>query len=207
MSAQDHAPAEVGTTRPGAGGRPTGPDDVTTAILDAATDLFTERSPATVSLREIARRADVNYGLIHRYYGSKEAVVAAVFRRKSEAGAQVIANARNSDEALGLLMSSTGGRAEYARLLAGALVADTTSEAIFSRSPAVERLTELIRRDHGDADERDPRVVAAAAMALSVGWSFFEPFYLAAADLSDRDPDEVRGEVLDLVRAMVRSAG
>src|SRR4051794_626973 len=198
MSAQDHAPAEVGTTRPGAGGRPTGPDDVTTAILDAATDLFTERSPATVSLREIARRADVNYGLIHRYYGSKEAVVAAVFRRKSEAGAHVIANAADSDEALGLLMSSTGGRAEYARLLAGALVADATSEAIFSRSPAVERLTELIRRDHGDG-HRDARVVAAAAMALSVGWSFFEPFFIAAADLTDRDGDEVRDEVLDLV--------
>ena len=53
-------------------------DDIVTAVTEAAHELFTERSPAAVSLRQVAERAGVNLGLIHRYVGSKQDLVEAV---------------------------------------------------------------------------------------------------------------------------------
>ena len=43
-----------------------------TAILDAATALFAAKGVAGVSVRDIATKANVNHGLVHRHFGSKE---------------------------------------------------------------------------------------------------------------------------------------
>lgn len=57
--------------------------EVVAAILDAADDLFAERSPAAVSLREIADRAGVQHSLIHRHFGTKEELLRSVIERAS----------------------------------------------------------------------------------------------------------------------------
>jgi AcrR family transcriptional regulator len=44
------------------------------ALLDAAKQLLPERVPSSVAGRELAALAGVNYGLIHHYFGSKDAV-------------------------------------------------------------------------------------------------------------------------------------
>ncbi len=48
-------------------------------LVHAAIELLKERAATGVSGRELARRAKVNYGLIHHYFGSKEAVFDAAF--------------------------------------------------------------------------------------------------------------------------------
>src|SRR3954465_15607142 len=42
------------------------------ALLDAAKRLLPERAPSTVSGRELAAEAGVNYGLVHHYFGNKD---------------------------------------------------------------------------------------------------------------------------------------
>jgi AcrR family transcriptional regulator len=44
------------------------------ALIEAAMGLFCERADTGISGRELAVAADVNYGLIHHYFGTKEAV-------------------------------------------------------------------------------------------------------------------------------------
>src|ERR1035441_1400685 len=48
------------------------------ALIEAATQLFVRKNPGSVSVREIARVAGVNHGLVHHYFGSKQALVQAV---------------------------------------------------------------------------------------------------------------------------------
>ena len=55
-----------------AGKRPTGREQVTASILKTAADLFAKHGVEAVSLRQIATKAKVNHGLIHRHFGSKE---------------------------------------------------------------------------------------------------------------------------------------
>ena len=50
-------------------------------MVNAAAPLFADRGPAAVSLRDVAEAAGVNLGLIHRYIGSKEDLIALVLAR------------------------------------------------------------------------------------------------------------------------------
>jgi AcrR family transcriptional regulator len=43
------------------------------ALLDAAKSLLPTRAPSTVTGRELAAEAGVNYGLVHHYFGGKDA--------------------------------------------------------------------------------------------------------------------------------------
>ena len=52
-----------------------GREEVRAAVLAAAGELFAERGPSAVSVRDIASLAGVNHGLIHRHFGSKEGLL------------------------------------------------------------------------------------------------------------------------------------
>ncbi|QJE73295.1 TetR/AcrR family transcriptional regulator [Aerophototrophica crusticola] len=55
--------------------------DTKEVILDAAERLFAERSYASVSLRELTAAAGVNLAAVNYHFGSKDALLLAVFRR------------------------------------------------------------------------------------------------------------------------------
>ena len=65
-------PAPAGRT-----GRRPGPNQTRAAILDAARAAFAERGYDGVSIRAVARDAGVDPALVHRFYGSKEALFVA----------------------------------------------------------------------------------------------------------------------------------
>lgn len=53
---------------------PKGPDEVREALVRAALHLLPRKGPGGVSGRDLAARAKVNYGLLHHYFGTKQAV-------------------------------------------------------------------------------------------------------------------------------------
>lgn len=55
-----------------------GKQAVMAAVVKAATELFSESAPSSVSIRDIAAKAGVNHGLIHRHFGSKQNLMAEV---------------------------------------------------------------------------------------------------------------------------------
>ena len=55
-----------------------GREAVMQAVIEAACDLFSEKAPVRVSIREIADKAGVNHGLIHRHFGSKRNLILQV---------------------------------------------------------------------------------------------------------------------------------
>ena len=61
-----------------------GKEAVKTALIQSASLLFAHRGIAGVSVREIAQHAQVNHGLVHRHFGSKEGLVKAVLEHLSQ---------------------------------------------------------------------------------------------------------------------------
>lgn len=55
--------------------------DTVTSILNAAEELFSERGFAETSLRNITTRAGVNLAAVNYHFGSKKALIQAVFAR------------------------------------------------------------------------------------------------------------------------------
>ena len=66
------------------GGRPRGTDEVVEALVAAAARLLGDDPPERISGRRLAAEAGVNYGLIHHYFGGKEAVLREGFNRLAE---------------------------------------------------------------------------------------------------------------------------
>jgi len=178
---------------------------VTAAVVEATIHLIAQRGPSAVSLRDIAREADINYGLIHRYFGTKDDVLRAAFRAASEAAAQRLEHADDVHTALAEFWRSTPIGDSYTRMLAWVLLEGRDPDDLLGRSPAVARLVAAIAGagEAGEGERFDPRLVAAATVLLSLGWRLFAPFLISAADLHDRTPEDLRRELGELVELMV----
>jgi AcrR family transcriptional regulator len=180
------------------------------ALRRAAAELFSERSPSSVTLREIAERAGVNYGLIHHYYRNKETLLGEVFADFSVRGADLIRDAQNLREAMRTLVPP-GVTSLYSHMLAWSVLDGAVSEQ-FRVSPAFQHIRALIEKEQEDAggdpasSPTDPKVLTVALMAAILGWQFFKPFLWAAGELGDRDEDATSAEIIDLLTVLVRAA-
>lgn len=184
---------------------PRGRDAVKTAILDAAAELFAARGPRAVSVRDIAMRAGVNHGLVHRHFGSKQAVLRAVLTgliQDISAAAGPADLSRDFGTRVGQAM---GGSQRYWRVLARAILDGELPRRLQGDFPLIRQMTERYRELARTGDlgaEFDPQIAAAGTAALYMGWLLFEPFLLTAAELGDRTPETVRSDLYAMTMAL-----
>jgi TetR/AcrR family transcriptional regulator, repressor for neighboring sulfatase len=178
------ASASTGSRRAEA---PLGKDEVVAAVLRSAADLFAERGLAATSIRDIAARSRVNHGLIHRHFGSKDALVAAVLDDLGRHLAELLA-----EEADGARVAEAVDR--QLRVLAYASLDGYPVGELQSRFPTMGVLLDAVRPQH--PTELSARLAAAHAIALQLGWCLFGDFLRASTGLEDMDD-----------RTFVRSVG
>jgi len=158
-------------------------------VVAAATDEFAEVGIAGVTVREIATRAGVNPGLVHRYVGSKADLLLLVMDR---AGAELAADLRAAggvDSAF--LSQSTDNRvARYERLVAHLVLEGHSLEVPGREYPLMDYVVDQTMAGAG-LDERAARLRAASIVALDMGWRLFEPLVAAATHLEEDDLDQV----------------
>lgn len=183
--------------------KPTGADAVREALIKAAASLIEKRGSTDVSLREIARTADVNHGLVHRHFGTKTDVLVAVFGRQSLQGAIDFTGADGIDAALESLYRNAGTEL-YARLLASALLENIDPAAI-AAGHSFRELLALQERSKPPRRRKRTRIEPAsalmAALSLLLGWKLFGPFFVASAG-AEKDGDR-SDEMLAVLEAIV----
>jgi len=163
-------------------GAPRGEHEVRASLIGAAIELFAERGPSAVSVRQIAEAAGVNHGLVHHYFGSKDGLITAVLDLLStEATAEIAAHAPSA------VIYASGGPSElHGRILAHLLLEGADPRALQTDFPAVHHLIAQFRAAGLGARAAKERAAQVAAMVL--GWQLFEPFLTTAAglDISDK---------------------
>jgi TetR/AcrR family transcriptional regulator, repressor for neighboring sulfatase len=159
-------------------GAPLGRAEVVAAVLESAADLFAERGPAATSIRDIAARSSVNHGLIHRHFGSKDALVAAVLDHLGRHLAGLL-DAEADGSAIGDAVD------RQLRVLARTSLDGFSIGELQSRFPTMELLLEHARARH--TTELDARLAAAHTIALQLGWCLFGDFLRASTGLDDLD--------------------
>jgi AcrR family transcriptional regulator len=165
---------------------PKGRDEVRAALIIAARQRFA-REGLTASLRDIAADAGVNLGLVHRHFGTKNALVRAVFTDAAERGRAQVATSPSFPAAVDrLLASMANGDDTYGRMLALLLLDGAQPGALTEEFPTISRLREL----GGDA----ARPLILMLLLGNLGFAVFGG-HLAAA-LGYASPDAARAELL-----------
>ena len=179
--------------------RPTGREEISDAVLDAAERLFAAAGPNEVSLRAIAQEAGINYGLVHRHFGTKDELFERLMERYAQRWTvRLDSGDIDYDAALEQLLGTSRDAGAYLRLLAWTMLSERpASWDPHRRHAELDRLPAM--RD-GDGDDV---LATAAGIAFAFGWRFFGPFIRAALHLDDAGDDELtahmRGVLHDVV--------
>jgi AcrR family transcriptional regulator len=165
-------------------------------LLASAIELFAQRGPASVSIRDVARHAGLNHGLLHRHFGSKDALITEAI----EVGVAPLLPGALAPGGLDIdqVVQVMHDDPIPARLIARTLVDDIEIGSVRARYPVMEGVLALARRvpaESRPACVADPRIAAAAAAAMVAGsviwgpslraaWGFHDEVCSAIADLT-----------------------
>lgn len=163
-------------------------------ILVAAARLMTIKSPSQITGRELAREADVNYGLIHHYFGGKDLACRKAFRRLA---GQYVEGAQADEKQDWIL--HLGRLPEYAdlwRILAHAAMDSESLEILGWDYPLLRaRLTDHRSKRDG-ADTTTSKENIAEAFCLALGWTVFQPFIKEALGLTEAKATRIGENIL-----------
>ncbi|MHC4829403.1 MAG: TetR/AcrR family transcriptional regulator [Planctomycetota bacterium] len=180
-------------------------EDTKQALIQAAIRLLGDRSVSSLSVREIAREAGVNHGLVHRYFGSKDGLIRAAVRH---------ANQRfRLGDSQGLTMHALQqliAQPQIARLVARCCL-DGPQDVLAEAAPSEDQLEEMLAPIEGTlatlglAGLVDPPVLNAICVSAMLGWFTFRPLLDRGYGLPE-DADEQFGRLATLIDTVFRPA-
>ena len=178
---------------------PRGRDPVRAALIEAGADLFSKHGPAKVSVRQVAREAGVNHGLVHRHFGSKDGLLKAVVE-SLRGDVESCLGERSDDETLVDLLGGLAGTGDprYYRIVAHALLDGMDVTDLQDRFPVVERMLAAARR--GDGGLR-PEAQVTGLMASGLGFLLFGEYI---AEATGQSPEQVESSRVELIQYVVR---
>ncbi|MCV7229499.1 TetR/AcrR family transcriptional regulator [Mycolicibacterium komossense] len=176
--------------------KPTGPS-VVPAILTAAAELFADQGPSQTSLRQVAARAGVNYGLVFRHFGTKEQLVGAVLDDLGRRVADLIGRhitGPEFDAAVDI----------HSRVMARATLDGYPTDTLQTSHPGIAVLIDELKEQH--ETDLDARLAAAHSVALQLSWRLFEPYLRSATGLGELPSSELNAAI-DQAAAVLGAAG
>jgi AcrR family transcriptional regulator len=182
------------------------------AILAAARELFAAHGVDGVSVRDIAAAAGVNHALVHRYFGAKRDMVAAILASEAEVLSSMSRPDAEDGESLAALREVVEHvlteRRTTLLLLLRAEMDGLTPGRLLDGAPARPlRLLETWLAAHGSgAAGLEPRALAMVLGAAIMGLAALQPMLSAGAGLEDEDPDEVRRRCIDVIVGVAAAA-
>ena len=201
-----NSPAETLTPRKHAKGRRQA------ALVEAANAVFAEKGYDAATTREIAERARVSEGLIHRYFGGKRGLLTAILRRKSEAmhgvlGAGVPDQDNLHDEIRAFFLWSLDflwAQRDFIRVLASQAILDRGIGLLMGseiNAGRVRLIREKLER-HRAAGRVRADVDLEVVSQLISGLAFDSGFFMQIVFSTDRE--ELRHMVREVVHIIVR---
>ncbi|MFC0113320.1 TetR/AcrR family transcriptional regulator [Kibdelosporangium aridum] len=167
------------------------------ALLDAARDLFAERGYDRTTVRDIAGRAGVNQALLFRYFGSKEALFAAVIARS---GREHLAEIP-SDQVFARILRGILGKEQQGDHTVQIMLRSTGEDTV------AKEINEQLGQDYirtlaGLTSQPDRDLRAHLVLAWIIGIDIVRS--VARTDpLASADSDDVMACVLPAVRALL----
>ena len=176
---------------------PKGKSEVQTALINAAARCFAERGIAQVSIREIAKAANVNHGLVHRHFGSKDGLLKATLRELSTSVDERLKGVDRNEPLFALLPKIFGGTKDVGlhwRVVTHALLEGMTVAELQDDFPVFERLVQASKI----AGKSHEQAVGQAALifATGLGYMVFQDYLKGAAEHDGTDWENIRPHLM-----------
>lgn len=172
-------------------GKPFGKTAAMKALTEATVDLIIEDG-THVSVRKIAKRAGVNHGLVHTYFGSKRSLLSAAFDEiNRRAGAEADLDGFPPPD----LANRRGG--ELAKAVARMRL-DGDSD-LFSSHPVTASWRQALARTRPELTTEEIETMVATAAALALGWAVFADLLAEVLGLDEDRRTKLDGHIADLV--------
>ena len=176
---------------------PKGKAQVQAALINAAARCFAERGIAQVSIREIAKDAGVNHGLVHRHFGSKDGLLKATLGNLSRSVDKRLKGVNHDEPLFALLPKIFGGTKDVGlhwRVVTHALLEGMTVAELQDDFPVFERLVQASKvagKSHEEAVGQ-----AALIFATGLGYMVFQDYLKGAAEHDGTDWESVRPHLM-----------
>jgi AcrR family transcriptional regulator len=202
-SAPAHRTARKRTAAASSG--PRGRDQITDAIIEATVELCKTGGPDT--LRRVAEQANVNYGLVHRHFGTKAAVITAAMQRAHERSFHDLVEA-SEDLATALRRILLEGSNTLSRVMAWGILQDELENVLPAEESALvlTGLSDLAAKDlteESAADSLSQRAFVGTLVAALLGWRLFEPYLVRGLQLEEYDRSEIYKAILPILQGLV----
>jgi AcrR family transcriptional regulator len=185
------------------GDQPYGRDEVVDSIIEATLSLWESKGPANLTLRGIAQRAGVNYGLVYRHFGTKEAVIRAAMNKRLEIGLEVIADCEDLTDVMEVFLHHSSGT--YARLLAWATLQYVLDDILPPEDLVLRRVLELAEQepDKDAGDRTETAVKVGSLIAMAYGWRLFESYLVPELGLKGLDRSELDSRIREVMARII----
>jgi AcrR family transcriptional regulator len=204
-SAPPDRPARKRTAAASSG--PRGRDQITDAIIEATVELCKTGGPDKVTLRRVAEQANVNYGLVHRHFGTKAAVITAAMQRAHERSFHDLVE-ESEDLATALSRILLEGSNTLSRVMAWGILQDELDNVLPAEESALvlTGLSDLAAKDlteESAADSLSQRAFVGTLVAALLGWRLFEPYLVRGLHLEEYDRSEIYKAILPILQGLV----
>jgi AcrR family transcriptional regulator len=167
------------------------------ALIEAAKRLLPDRAPGTIAGRDLAVEADVNYGLVHHYFGGKDEALRAGLRALRDD----FVTAHGDVTAMPLVTSSD----PYLKALVRWHLHESDrlhdSDQVDGEFPLGAALVEAVasRLDSGDDHSlAEAKARAIAMSSLQLCFAVFGPALLEATGVRDHERPSVEAALASL---------
>ena len=188
---------------------PAGRDQITRALVRACEQLCGEHPPSMVSVRDIAARARVTPGLVHHYFASKDALVAATLDAIASdidaTAAAALAQTGDAGEMVRAVWHFLQQRPAFASIVAWWLVEGRDVTAAMGDHPFLRRLVVALG---GPTDPQAASTAATVVVGLIGGTVFNHGLNRALGRPLD-DPgltEALEANIVDLSRRSAKDA-
>jgi len=187
------------------------------AILNAARELFAAHGVNAVTVRDVAAAAGVNHALVHRYFGTKEEMVAGIVDREIQAAIAVSppegSATAESLEGIRRLVSfyMTEGQTTLQLIMQAELAGVHPERLLHGKSRLIGMMAQWIAGEQAKlgADTSglpDPALVSAVVGAAIFSFVNMAPWLMTSVGLEPDDYEKRRGEIIEILTGIVAQA-
>ena len=187
--------------------KPQGKTAVMAAITAATAELISERGTKSITLRDIARKANVNHGLIIRHFGTKEKLVKAVGLSMVNS---MFEEARDRKEnPLDTLFSWDNRYSMNIRAIVRIMLDDHDGAPLVDAKPLIDRLLDWINEERKKTrigPGVDSVVLVFIFASLIFGDELFGPYISRIMNIPPKSYQQLRPKIFETVFSGLRKA-